>query len=76
MKPITFKESNTTFAKDQPQYRPLPAWKGKGGEVISCWKMNWKEKIKVIINGKVWLSTWTFNQPLQPQRLDVDKPTM
>jgi len=27
MKPKQFKEANTTFAKDQPEYEPLPALK-------------------------------------------------
>jgi hypothetical protein len=29
MKPIEFKEKNVVFAKDQPQYQPLPALKTK-----------------------------------------------
>jgi hypothetical protein len=26
MKPIKFKEANVTFAENQPEYIPLPAW--------------------------------------------------
>ena len=73
MKPIKFKEANVTFAENQPEYIPLPAWKSDDGIVISCWKLNWKERFKLLINGKIWLRILTFNKPLQPQRLDVDR---
>lgn len=74
MKPIKFKEANLILAKNQPEYRPLPAWKGEDGTVISCWQLNWRERFKLFINDRIWLRTLTFNKPLQPQRLDVDRP--
>jgi hypothetical protein len=74
MKPIKFKEANLILAKNQPEYLPLPAWKGNDGTVISCWQLNWKERIKLFIHGRIWLKVLTFNKPLQPQRLDVDRP--
>ena len=74
MKPIKFKEANITFAKDQSEYIPLPAYKREDGTVISCWQLNWKERFKLLINGRIWLRMLTFNKPLQPQRLDIDSP--
>ena len=74
MKPIKFKEANVTFAENQPEYLPLPAWKGEDGIVISCWQLNWMERFKLLINGRIWLRMLTFNKPLQPNRLDVDRP--
>jgi hypothetical protein len=74
MKPIEFKEANFTFAINQPQYRPLPTWRGDDGTVISCWKLTRKERLKLLFTGRIWLRVLTFNQPLQPQRLDVDRP--
>lgn len=74
MKPSKFKESNAVFVKDQPEYLPLPVWKGEDGTVISCWKLNLRERIKFFLTGKIWLWMLTFNHPLQPQRLDVDYP--
>ena len=74
MKPIKFKEANFTFAKEQPPYIPLPAWRGDDGTVISCWQLSRRERLKLLITGKIWLKVLTFNQPLQPQRLDVDRP--
>lgn len=46
MKPIEFPEQNVVFAKDQPEYLPLPAFRNSGGmgEVVSCWKLSWSEQ--------------------------------
>ena len=75
MKAVEFKHQNVVFAKDQPEYIPLPALKidGPNGEVISCWKLSFKERILVLLFGKVWLSTLTFNKPLSPSFLAADR---
>ena len=72
MKPIKFKESNIVFGEDQPEYQPLPAHRCKDGQVISCWGLTLREKIKVLFTGKVYLSLHTFNQPIQPQLVSID----
>lgn len=75
----TFPEQNTVFAKDQPEYIPLPAHKVPddiSGRTVSCWKMTVWERVKVLLTGRVWQETLTFNEPLQPQRLSVAKPQM
>jgi len=74
MKPIEFKEQNVVFAKDQPQYLPLPARREEDGMVITCWKLSFIERVKILFTGKMWLSQLTFNDPLQPQRPQVDSP--
>lgn len=74
MKPIDFKGSNIVFAKDQPEYLPLPAWKSEDGQVVSCWKLSWKERIKLLFTGKMFFMVMTFNKPLQPQLPSVDNP--
>jgi len=68
MKPIEFKEQNAIFAKNQPQYRPLPALKlnNGDGDVISCWKLTVPERLKVLFTGKIWVGEKTFNEPLTP----------
>jgi hypothetical protein len=75
MKPIEFEHQNTVYAKDQPEYQPLPALKidGPTGEIISCWKLSFKERIKILFTGKVWLSLMSFNNPLTPSYLSVDR---
>lgn len=75
MKPVEFKHQNIVFAKDQPQYQPLPALKidSPTGEVISCLKLSFKERIKVLFCGRIWLSLMSFNQPLTPSFLAVNR---
>lgn len=74
MKPIKFKQSNVVFAKDQKEYQPLPAFKIDSSvvEVITCWKMNFWERLTVFITSKVYLSLLTFGKPLMPQYMSVN----
>lgn len=74
MKPISFKYQNITFAKDQPQYLQLPAYKSPTGEVISLWSLGWRERFKIFFTGRLWLHVETFNSNLQPQLPQVDSP--
>ena len=74
MKPIDFKEKIVDFAKDQDDYQTLPAWKGEDGQVISCWKLTPMERIKLLIQGKIWVRQYTFNKSLQPQLLQIEYP--
>lgn len=73
MKPIEFKEQNVVFAKDQKEYQPLPALKFEDGEVLTCWKLSWKELLRVVFTRKIWVAQLSFNQPLQPQFITTDK---
>lgn len=68
MKPIEFKQQNCVFAKDQPEYQPLPALRldTREGEVISCWRLSLRERIKILFTGKMWLSLTMFGKPLTP----------
>ena len=68
MKPIQFKEANSIFAENQPEYIPLPAFKNntEEAEVITCWKLTFLERLRILIFGKIWLCLLTFNQPLKP----------
>jgi hypothetical protein len=74
MKPIEFAEQNVVFAKDQPEYLPLPAHRTDDGIVTSCWALSWRERIKVLFTGRIWWSVSTFNHPLQPLLPLVDRP--
>lgn len=75
MNAIEFLEQTCIIAKDQPQYLPLPAHIDNG-RVTFCWKFNWKERVKLLLNGKLWHTVLTFNKPLQSQLLQVDKPDL
>lgn len=74
MKPIRFKEQNCVYAENQPEYLPLPVHKTQNGTVCSCWKLSFRERLKVLFTGKVWMLVLTFNQPLQPQLPSIDTP--
>jgi len=74
MKPIKFKEQNCILAEDQPQYQPLPVYRAEDGQVISCWSLTFKERLRVLFSGKIWYSVLTFNKPLQPQLPSIDSP--
>lgn len=71
-----FAEQTVTYAKDQPEYLPLPAFKASDGRVVCCWKLSIKERIRLLFRGLIWHQVLTFNQPLQPQKLTLDKPDM
>lgn len=66
MTPIEFPGHNVVFAKDQPEYQPLPALRMPDGEVITCWKLSEDEITRILESGVIYLSQLTFNHPLQP----------
>lgn len=74
MIPTSFPEQNVVFAENQPQYQPLPAHRTEDGEVISCWKLTWRERITLLLTGRLWLRQLTFNLPLQPQLPTAERP--
>ncbi len=81
MKPIDFKERTSIISENQPQYLPLPVYRYKNdvsGRIVFCWKLSLKDRLKLLFRDKalIWQSVMTFNQPLQPQLLSVDKPEM
>jgi len=73
MRPSEFKQCNGVFAKNQPQYFPLPVHHvgDEQGRVISCWLCGFRERLRILFTGHVYLSLLTFNHPLQPQRLST-----
>lgn len=73
---VKFKECNITFAKNQPEYKPLPALKTEDGKVVTCWKPSVMERLKILFTGKIWLNILTFNEPLQPLLMTVNKPNL
>ena len=75
MKPIKFKEQNITFAENQPQYMPLPAFKDSSNEgiVIFCEYLSLWERLRVLFTGKIWVRFLTFNKPLTPSAFTTKK---
>lgn len=75
MKPIEFPEQNVVFAKNQPEYNPLPAHivDEPEGRVIFCYELSFRERIRVFLTGKLWGSLMTFNKPLTPSFFSTKK---
>lgn len=75
MKPTKFPEANVTYAENQPEYLPLPAFKNDSpqGEVISCWRLSFMERMRILFTGKLWVSLMTFNKPLTPSFFTTKK---
>lgn len=81
MKPIQFPEQTSVAAKDQPEYMPLPVAvkPGPHGEVVSCWRLSFSERVILLFSGRVWLSLWMFRNeqgginPITPSRLTINK---
>ena len=73
MKPVEFPEQNAVLAKDQPEYLPLPVCR-HGDRTISCWKLTFGERLKLLFTGRLWLLVLNFGGPLQPQLPMVESP--
>ena len=75
MTPIKFKEANRNLSKppSMTDAECSSLWVYSDGiQCISCWKMSWKQRIKALLFGKVWLSVLSGStQP--PVWIDCDK---
>ena len=70
MKPVEFKERNTTL-HGAGTVKELPTYKGND-QIISCWQLTFFEKIKLIFTGKIWFIMRGYIHP--PICLTVLKP--
>ncbi len=73
MKPIKFDYANTTFARNQPEYLPLPAWTD-GNQVVSGWSLTLHERLHILFSGVIWIRQMTFGHKLQPLRPQALSP--
>lgn len=62
------------YAKDQPEYQPLPCIRMADGTILTRWIMSDEEKQQVLEQGYVYLAVKTFNQPLQPLLMTATPP--
>jgi hypothetical protein len=60
--PAPYGWSKVTFAKNQPQYQPLPSLRNSGpsGDVMSRWRLTWRERLLILCGRDVWLNVLTF----------------
>jgi hypothetical protein len=76
LKPIV-KPREIVYAKDQPEYVPLPALvSDDDGVVTTRWSLTWRERIVLLFGGNLYLQVLTFHRRLQPVKLMVDEPEM
>ena len=73
MTPIEFPQQTIVWARNQPPYRPLPAYTDSR-QTISLWALTWKERLLVLVHGRVWLLQMNFGEALQPQTPSVQSP--
>ena len=74
MEPIKFNENNTVYYKGHENlYDALPALLFEDGDVVTCWKLSFKDILRLIFTRKLWLSVATFNNPLQPLFMSTNK---
>lgn len=72
--PVTteeFKDYETVYAKDQPEYNPLPAIRTSDGTVLTRWRPTEQERQAIAEGADILLTILTFNQPLQPLMMEV-----
>lgn len=68
------KWDETIYAKHQPEYNPLPSICTAEGIAISRWRLSWRERLRILFRGNLWLHVHTFGQPLQPVLLETTAP--
>lgn len=76
---VEFPEQTIVIAKNQKQYRPLPAHihpKDNKGTVTCCWELSLLDRVKLLFTGRLWHQILTFKSALQPQLLLTKKPEM
>lgn len=59
LKPVKFPEANKNLLKpdSMTDEECSSLWVyNDGKECVSCWHLNWKQRILAIIFGKIWLS--------------------
>src|SRR6266851_2346146 len=66
-----FASLEVVYAKDQPEYKPLPVIRNGAGIVMSRWKLTDAEREAIANGADLFLSVWTYNNPLQPWLLEV-----
>lgn len=71
---INVEVNEVVYAKDQPEYQPLPSIKLEDGSILTRWMLSEDEKQQVLEQGYIYLEVLTFNKPLQPLRLSTEVP--
>ena len=77
MKPTEFEEQEDTLVRPDSmtddECGPLPIFRTDDDYIISCWQASFKDRLKFLFVGKMWLGIMTGkSQP--PVWLDTKRP--
>ena len=64
------------YARNQPQYQPLPAIKSDRGRLTTRWHLNWRERLRVLFRGDLYIQVLTYGQLLQPIKPFTEEPSI
>ncbi len=69
MIPVAFEQANGTLTGGpaesfgtEDDVADLPVFRDES-ETISCWKASWKERVQVLVSGRVWLRSHSQTHP-------------
>lgn len=77
MKPVKFRGMVPQRRAAISEYPILAAGFGRDerrGEIVNCWRMNFLERLYVLLTGRVWVRVMTFRREIHPYALTVIKP--
>lgn len=77
MNPIKFKESNKTLLapKGMENCVDLHTHVLIGHPVItSCWGMTWRDRVRALFTGRIWLQVWTQAGTHEPMSVFTENP--
>lgn len=52
----TLQPSGKTYSENVESVKPLPVWTD-GEQVVSCWRMSWRERLSALVYGRAWVAT-------------------
>jgi hypothetical protein len=78
MRPVTpvipgYQDKEVVFAKEQPEYLPLPALvlEGEDKPVVSRWQLNDEERKQIAAGADILFTQMIFTDLYHPVRLEV-----
>jgi len=63
-------------AEHQEEYMVMPAifLHDNTGTILTRWRLTWKDRLKILLTGNIWVWMMAFGQRIQPIKLTADKP--
>ena len=74
MKPVDFSGSNFTFSRFASEYDEPTPMRMVEDTAFICFKMTWREKLKVLFTGKIWVEYQRVKRPINGVLPSVNNP--